>query len=146
MAKTPAATPKLPATPPAAPAAPAAAVAAVPYVIEVVGAPPERTRTFGDGVPNPLVAFMKDMPAPEGGAFASFFIPADQAPATVTDADERRKVAKANARKTTNNIGTLKRKIAKADPTFNFTTREVEENGVLGVRVYRIAPEAPAAV
>lgn len=131
--------------------APAPAVPKLPFKIEVGGPPPERTRVGNpNGEPSPYVEFMKSMPAPTGDAYASFFIPAEQAPATITDANERDKFAKEKARKATNNIGAISRRIKKADATYNFTTREVTENGVRGVRVWRVpvveaAPATPAA-
>lgn len=150
---TPAAPPPAPPMPPApqaaAPQAPAPAVPKLPFKIEVGVALPERVRIGNkDGAPSPYVEFMKSMPAPVTAAdgtvtYASFFIPADEAPATVTDPAEREKVAKDNARKTTNNLGAISRRIRKGDPAYNFSSREVTENGRRGVRVFRVAPAAP---
>lgn len=137
-----------PAAPPTVPSVGAApAIPQVPFSIVVGAAPPERTRTFGGGgaEPSPYVAFMKSMPAPTGDAYASFFIPAETAPATITDATEREKFTKDKNRKTTNNIGAISRRIKKGDKSYNFTTRELTENGVLGVRVWRVAPVIEAA-
>lgn len=151
----PAAAPPLPTTaaaPPTPSVAPAPAIPKLPFTIEVGTAPPERQRVGNTtGEPSPYVAFMKSMPAPTGDAFASFFIPAADAPATITDEGERDKFSKDAARKTTNNIGAISRRIKKADATYNFTTREVTENGKRGVRVWRVAPvevsaEAPVEV
>jgi hypothetical protein len=161
MAKKPGSpTPAVPAPPMPPTANPALAAAAapplpvavpkLPFKIEVGVALPERKRIGNTtGEPSPYVEFMKSMPAPvvatDGSTtYASFFIPAEQAPTTVTDPGEREKVNKANARKTTNNIGAISRRIRKGDAAFNYSSREVVENGVLGVRVFRVAPQAAA--
>lgn len=157
-AAAPSAAPPFPPTaqaaPPVAPSvAPAPPVPQLPFKIEVGVALPERTRVGNTtGEPSPFVAYMKSMPAEVAATDpnaqpirASFFIPAKQAPATIVDPTERDKFAKDEARKTTNNIGAISRRIKKADATYNFTTREVTEGGVRGVRVWRVAPVAAEA-
>lgn len=132
-----------PAPAPAA-AAPAVAAAASPFTVTFGSAPAPTTRKVGIES-SPYSGVMKSMPAPAGGSVAQFFIPAE-ATAGLTDAGEKQKSAAENARKITNRISGIARRLKKSDASMNFAMRTVTENGQLGVRVYRVeaAPAAPA--
>lgn len=133
------------APPPAAPAMQAPAA----FAITVGSAPPAITRgAFGreGATVNPYTVTMKGMPVPEGGVYAQGWIVAD-VPATITDPAERLKAGKEEARKLSNRISGIARRLSdEKDADGNYYTyaiRTREENGVWGVRVYRIAPAAP---
>lgn len=120
----------------------ASAVAKLPFALELSDAPAAVTRKIG-GESSPFPAVMRAMPLPVNGKFTSFFVPAPAVPATITDADERAKASKDAARKLTNNLSGISRRLSKADKSFQFALRTQEQNGVIGVRVYRIAAAAP---
>lgn len=108
------------------------------------GVPLPASRRFAsDGKDNPIRTAMDGLPAPDGERVASFFLAAEVAD-TITDATERAKAARDNARKTANRLSTLVRRIVKADPSKAFAIRSVEEHGKIGIRVYRVAPAAKA--
>lgn len=124
-------------------AAPAAVSGFAALSIRFGDAPAPIERKVG-GEKSPYGALMESMPAPDGGKFANFFVPAEQPAATITDATERAKALKDNARKLSNSLSGLSRRITKKDAKA-FALRTKEENGVLGVVVYRVEPEATPA-
>ena len=125
-------------------AAPAAVSGFAALSIRFGDAPAPIERKVG-GEKSPYGALMESMPAPDGGKFANFFVPAEQPAATITDATERAKALKDNARELSNSLSGLSRRITKEDATKAFALRTKEENGVLGVVVYRVEPEATPA-
>jgi hypothetical protein len=91
---------------------------------------------------SPYAEPMKALPlgsTPE--TVASFFVPAT-VPNTITDPAEKAKALRDEARKISNRISGISRRLTKADPTLAFALRTKEENGNVGVRVYRVAPAA----
>lgn len=141
MAKSPASTAAA-AAPAAAAAAPVSAFAAP--VIRFGDAPAAIERKVG-GDKSPYAALMEQLPLPDKGRYAQFFVPSEQPAATITDAGERAKQAKENARKLSNKLSGLTRRVTKKNKDFVFALRTKEENGVLGVVVYRVEAPAPAA-
>jgi hypothetical protein len=83
---------------------------------------------------------MKSMPAPANGQIAEFFV-AVSIPDSITDPTEREKALKEEARKTSNRLSGIARRVAGADPSANFAlrTRNAGQEGG-GIVVYRIAP------
>jgi hypothetical protein len=114
------------------------------FAIRFGNAPPAIERKIG-GEPSPYAAAMRSMPAPQGDKFASFFVPGAKPADTITDPSEREKASRDNVRKLSNTLSGLARRIAKQDNTKTFAIRTAEENGTLGVCVYRIAAP-PVAV
>ena len=110
------------------------------------GAAPAATQRIGrtGGDANPLRLAISALPAANGETFYSFFVPVT-APDGISDPDERIKATKEAQRKMTNGLTGHARRAKKADAEKNFAIRSVQEDGVYGVRVYRIAPEAVAA-
>lgn len=144
----------VPATPPAAPVGSGLppSFTGLP-AIQMGVAIPAAKRTFGQpGEASKYTDFLKSFAAPAAdGSLASAFFAGTEAPATVTDAKEREKAYKESVRKLANSLTGAARRIVNADATYNFTTRTVTENDILGIRIFRIAPEpvapaAPAAV
>lgn len=123
-------------------------VAAPAFQVRFGSAPAPIERKVG-GETSPYAAVMKTMPAPQDGKYANFFVPAAEPAATITDADERTKATRDNARKLSNALSGLSRRIAKKDPSKAFALRTTEEGGKIGVCVYRVevtpAPAAPAS-
>lgn len=117
-------------------------VAGTAFAIRFGDAPAPIERKIG-GEKSPYATAMEDMPAPNGNQFANFFVPVPQPDAAITDAGERAKAFNENARKLANSLSGLSRRITKKDATKAFALRKKDENGVLGVVVYRINPSAP---
>lgn len=126
------------------------------FKIETGVALPTVTRAVG-AASSPFTEPMKGMAVPkaeDGSDMQSFFVPVT-VPASITDAAEREKTAKEEARKTSNRISGIKRRLedqVDADNVpYAFALRTKQEKvgkeTVWGVRVYRIAPapKAPAA-
>jgi len=106
-------------------------------------APPEVVRRVGAAT-SPVAEAMKAMPAPQNGKIAQFFVPVS-VPDTITDPTEREKALKEEARKTSNRLSGIARRIAKGDDSVNFALRTKKEGDEIGIRVYRIAPVAATA-
>ena len=120
------------------------AAAAPAFTVEVGSPPPAIQRMVG-GASSPYTPVMKSMPAPQGDKVAQFFVKAE-VPTTITDATEREKAAKDEARKISNRISGIARRLTKDDASLNFALRtQKDAQGNLGVRVYRVAAAAPAA-
>lgn len=112
-----------------------------PFKIEMGEAPPPVQRLGAGGDTSPYTQAMKDMPLPNAGEpIPQFFVPAD-VPESIKDAKEREKAAKESARKISNRISGIARRLNKQDAKFNFALRTRTENGVVGVRVYRMPAE-----
>jgi hypothetical protein len=82
---------------------------------------------------------MRKMPAPTDGHVAEFFVPVS-IPDSITDPAERDKALKEEARKTSNRLSGIARRVAGADPSANFALRTKTEGDKMGIVVYRIAP------
>lgn len=128
----------------AKPAPVATATASVsPFKIEVGAPPPAIERKVGQPS-SPFTAAMKSLPAPSGDQVAQFFVPIDPIAATVTDPTEKAQAEKDAARKLSNRISGISRRVSEEiDGTgtqYAFALRTKIENGVMGVRVYRVAP------
>lgn len=108
------------------------------------GDAPAPSQRVGRSADNPVRDAINALPAPQGGKFASFFVPV-KAPDNITDPTERTKATKEAQRKETNRLTGYTRRAKKDDASKNFAIRSVIENDVYGVRVYRIAPEVDAA-
>jgi hypothetical protein len=130
MAKAPAAT------------ASTAPAAALPFEISFGEAPPATVRKVGVDS-SPYTANVRALPPVQGDKVASFFVPVGTPPDTITDEGEKAKWRTEDARKTTNRISGLTRRMSKKDPSLAFALRTREEKGVLGVRVYRVNPATP---
>lgn len=143
-------------TPPPQSTPPAPVAAVAPVVVSGIqismGLPPAPSeRAFGAGAaPSPYAEAMKGMPAPvldaagNATSVASFFVAGDEVPAAITDATERATAEKEAARKASNRLSGIARRITKADADMAFALRTVTEGGKLGVRVYRVKPEPEA--
>lgn len=116
-----------------------AAVAQSPFTVTFGDAPPVLARKIG-AESSPYSVAMKGMPAPANGKIAQFFVPAPTN-SNITDPDEQAKYKSAEARKITNRISGIARRLKKADASMVFAMRTREEDGKLGVRVYRVAPD-----
>jgi len=103
--------------------------------------PPEIVRRAGAAT-SPVADTMKTMPAPANGQVAEFFV-AVSVPDTITDPAERDKALKDEARKASNRLSGIARRVAKADASLNFALRTKVQDDKMGIVVYRIAP-APA--
>lgn len=127
------------AAPAAAAAAPAAAANASGFTIETGFEVPART-SFGGGADAPSYPFA-DMPV------NSSFLVAVEVPATITDATERAKAFKEEARKASNRVSGAIRRFRKTNAGNDYAIRTVNDDKLgHGVRVWRIEPEAaPAA-
>lgn len=112
----------------------------LPFTIETVGAPAPIQRAVG-GKQSPYVQVMTQLSVPVDGKYQSFFVPATISD-NITDAGEKEKAFRDSQRRISNSISGASRRIEKKDASFKFATRQVVENGVYGVRVYRM--EAPA--
>lgn len=139
MAKSPtAAAAKAPTTP-----APAAA-STLPYEIEDMAELPEVRAVGRPGSDSPLMQMLKSLPAPVNGQFKTFFIPAAEVAATITDPTERAKASNENVRKLVAMASGATRRVSKVPgSTANFAVRKEVKNGVPGVRVFRIEDGAP---
>lgn len=113
------------------------------FAITFGEAPPATVRKVGQES-SPFAAVMKNMAAPTAQGVAQFFIPVE-ANASITDAGEQSKYKSGEARKITNRVSGIARRLKKADANMVFAMRTREENGVLGVRVYRVAPTPATA-
>src|SRR5688572_20932902 len=133
----------------AAPSAdlPAPQAPVLPFTIDMGIALPAMTRAVGKtGEENPITAMMKALPLGEDETkLASFFIPAPEPASTITDAAEREKATKENARKITNQVSAAARRLQKKDAALAFAQRTRTEDGKLGVRVFRVAVTEKAA-
>jgi len=76
------------------------------------------------------------------GQVAEFFV-AVSVPDSITDPAERDKALKDEARKASNRLSGIARRVAKADASLNFALRTKVQDDKMGIVVYRIAP-APA--
>lgn len=126
-----------------------------PSPVPTAAAPSGFAITFGEAPPatvrkvgmesSPFAGVMKSMQAPgPDGRVAQFFVPVE-ASASISDAGEQAKYKSGEARKITNRISGIARRLKKADANMVFAMRTREENGVLGVRVYRVAPSPATA-
>ena len=111
------------------------------FTIEAGAAPAPTQRIGRGGGDNPYRKAIDALAAPEGDKVYQFFVPVT-APDAITDPAEREKATKENQRKMTNALTGHTRRAKRADASKNFAIRSVVENGVYGVRVFRIAPEA----
>jgi hypothetical protein len=117
--------------------------AALAFKIEEGVELPAKERGFKEGKSSPYADNMKAMLVTD--KIQSFFIDAESGvPASITTPDERGKAAKDEARKISNRVSGLARRLQKADASKAYTLRVRTENGKLGVRVYCIKPEAVA--
>lgn len=75
----------------------------------------------------------------------SFFIPASAAD-NITDANEKAKALKEDARKISNRVSGIARRLTKGKTDeLAFAVRTTEKDGHPGVRVFRVKPEPKAA-
>ena len=141
MAKTPAAAAKAP----TAPVPPAPAVE--PFAIAWGGEPEEvRAVGRGGGEPSALMKAIGSLPAPQNGQYASFFMPAETVPDTITDAGEREKATVEKVKKALNSASGATRRVSKQGGGVpKFAVRRATVNGVAGIRVYRIADGTASA-
>ena len=102
---------------------------------------PAATRGGRKGEPSPYATIMQAMTPASGKNMQSFFVPA-AAPDGITDAAERTKAFNDNARKLTNRIGGLARRLKKTDPTRDYAIRVMPDGDRIGVRVFCVAPAA----
>lgn len=116
-----------------------------PYAVTFGAPPPPVQRIGGGGNAGPLHAAMQSMPTPGKEGVPQFFAPADPAPSTITDPGEQSKAVKENARKLSNKLSGMARRITKQDedtgakPVRKYALRTLTHNGALGVMVYRTA-------
>lgn len=138
---------KAPATrAPTVPAAVSAQAAALQFAIEVGAPPPTIERKVGQQS-SPYAPVMKALPAPSGDKIAQFFVPVT-VEGQFANEDEKAKAVKDEARKVSNRISGIARRLKSEDETMEFALRTKTENGVVGIRVYRIAAtsSAPAPI
>lgn len=125
----------------------AAATPALAFKIDTGVALPPIQRLQGAQA-SPYSVAMKAMAlGKDDKALQSFFIPAD-VPATITDPAEREKAAKDEARKISNRVSGIARRLSEekdaSGKQYAFAIRSRQEDGKIGVRVYRVAPPTPA--
>ena len=116
------------------------------FTVDFGDAPPPIQRLAG-GASSPYTPVLKAMPAPQDGKVAQFFIKAD-VPASITDAKERERALKDEARKISNRVSGISRRLMEEKDAngvlYNFALRtQTDKDGNIGVRVYRIAPATP---
>jgi hypothetical protein len=127
-----------------APTAPAAATS--PFVFERVAELPEVRAVGRPGSDSLTMQILRAIPAPSGGAFDTYFFPADEVNVAITDAGERVKATADNVRKLVASLSGATRRISKVPgATANYAVRKETKNGVPGVRVFRIE-DGPAYV
>lgn len=116
--------------------APAAPVVIEGFQIDEGVTLPEITGRGATGKPNPYRTVMERLKQGQ-----SFFIPAKASDNLA--GEERTKALKENQREITNKISQLSRRLYDVDSSKGFATRTREENGVVGVRVFCVAPTPP---
>ncbi len=111
---------------------------------------PAQSKRGGAAQPSEDVAKLENMPEPREvngkTQYARVWYPVGTAPAELTEAAAREQWTKDTARKMTNRLSGITRRITKKDASKAYTVRTVENNGQPGVAVYRMAKAtAPAA-
>jgi len=89
---------------------------------------------------------MRAMKPPVKDKYQTFFTPADEPPAELTDPAEREKAIRHSCQKIASKYAGTARRISKEDATKKFAVRTGHQNpddpaSPMGVRVYRIAAE-----
>lgn len=97
--------------------------------------------------PSAYATAMKALkPVDDPTKYQSFFIPADDVPATITDENERKKWLTDQTRKISNRVSGIARRMQKADANVAFAIRTMTNSaGKTGVRVFRVKAEPKAA-
>lgn len=115
------------------------------FNVETGIALPPIQRLSGGGKESPYAKVMKSLKlGTSEKTIQSFFIPAN-VPATLKG-EEKTKAANEEVRKISNRVSGIARRLAKQDAQMRFTLRSREENGQLGVRVYRVSADlSPSA-
>lgn len=108
--------------------------------IEVIQGLPEAAR--GAGQPGPYLEAMRQLKAPVGNKFSTFFAPAE-VDAAITDEAEREKATLDQCRRMMNRFAGMAKRMTKEDPTFKAALRREHQDRddaatPLGIRVYRI--------
>lgn len=104
---------------------------------------PEASRRGGAVQPSADVAKISALPEPRENngkmQYARIWYAVGDAPSEITDDAQRKQWASDQAKKMTNRLSGITRRISKKDAGKKFTVRAVENNGKAGVAVYRIA-------